>query len=108
MSRVGKFGRLILTSPDGGTLLRTVIWDQILRVDELVRSITVEHEGEERAYAWLCARWGGSCRWESLQINQDNWTINKLGSESGAKWLESHYWVLTLNITQRNGGIVLK
>ena len=62
MSRVGKFGRLILTSSDGGSLLRTVIWEQIVRVDELVRSITVEHEGEERTYRDLCARWGGACR----------------------------------------------
>ena len=62
MSRVGKFGRLIITSPEGGSLLRTVIWEQIVRVDELVRRITVEHEGEERTYGDLCARWGGECR----------------------------------------------
>lgn len=62
MSRVGKFGRLIITSPDGGTLLRSVIWEQILAVDSLVRRIPVEHEGQELSYGELCARWGGDCR----------------------------------------------
>ena len=67
MSRVGKFGRMILTSSDGGTLLRSVIWEQILQVDDLVRRITVEHEGEQKDYGELCARWGGECRWVSIE-----------------------------------------
>lgn len=62
MSRVGKFGRLIITSPDGGTLLRSDIWEQILSVDSLVRRIPVEHEGQQMSYGELCARWGGDCR----------------------------------------------
>ena len=62
MSRGGKFGRVIITSPGGGTLLRSVIWEQILAVDSLVRGIPVEHEGQELSYGELCARWGGDCR----------------------------------------------
>merc|ERR1719189_919683 len=46
MSRVGKFGRVIIKAPgESGTLLTTRAWDQVMEVDRLIREIVVKHEG---------------------------------------------------------------
>ena len=62
MSRVGKFGRVIVTAVDGGSLLRTAIWDQIVQLEAAVLAITVEHEGMQFQYQDVCAKWDGRCR----------------------------------------------
>ena len=35
MTRVGKFGRLVVSAADGGTMLRTSIWNQLLYLDQV-------------------------------------------------------------------------
>ena len=65
MSRVGKFGRVILVAR-GGSLLRTAVWEQVVGVEALVQAITVTHEGEDFRYAELCARWAGQCRYQAM------------------------------------------
>jgi patched domain-containing protein len=35
MTRVGKFGRLIISAKDGGTMLRTSLWNQLLYLDQV-------------------------------------------------------------------------
>ena len=67
MSRVGKFGRVILVAR-GGSLLRTAVWEQVVGVEALVQAITVTHEGEDFRYAELCARWAGQCRYHQAMI----------------------------------------
>ena len=66
MSRVGKFGRVILVAR-GGSLLRTAVWEQVVGVEALVQAITVTHEGEDFRYAELCARWAGQCRYQTIE-----------------------------------------
>ena len=65
MSRVGKFGRVILVAR-GGSLLRTAVWEQVVGVEALVQAITVTHEGEDFRYGDLCARWAGQCRYQAM------------------------------------------
>lgn len=62
MSRVGKFGRVILVAR-GGSLLTTAVWEQVVGVEALVQAVTVTHEGEDYTYSDLCARWAGQCRY---------------------------------------------
>lgn len=64
MSRVGKFGRVILVAR-GGSLLTTAVWEQVVGVEALVQAVTVTHEGEDYTYSDLCARWAGQCRYPS-------------------------------------------
>ena len=35
MTRVGKFGRLVISAEDGGSMLRTHIWNQLLYLDQV-------------------------------------------------------------------------
>jgi len=62
MTRVGKFGRVIITAADGGSLLRSSMWADIIGLDSLVHSFSVLHEGQHLHYADLCARWNGQCK----------------------------------------------
>ena len=63
MSRVGKFGRIIIKAPgESGTLLSSRAWDQVMEVDKMIQDIVVEHEGAEYRYRDVCARWAGQCR----------------------------------------------
>jgi len=63
MSRVGKFGRIIIkSSEEGGSLLTSRMWNQILQVEDMVQNILVEHEGAGYRYMDVCARWAGRCR----------------------------------------------
>ena len=85
MSRVGKFGRIIIKAPgESGTLLTSRAWDQVsgirqspaetnahvfqvMEVDRMIQDIVVEHEGAEYRYRDVCARWGGQCRYITSQ-----------------------------------------
>ena len=62
MSRVGKFGRVIITASDGGTLLRTSLWNQIIELENIVYGINVEYEGLNFQYEDVCAKWDGICK----------------------------------------------
>jgi len=62
MSRVGKFGRVIITAADGGTLLRTKLWNQIIELENIIYDITVEYEGLNFQYQDVCAKWDGICK----------------------------------------------
>lgn len=37
ISRVGKFGRIVVVAKDGGTILRTHVWNQLLYLDQVTR-----------------------------------------------------------------------
>ena len=62
MSRVGKFGRVIITASDGGTLLKTSLWNQIIELENIVYGINVEYEGLNFQYEDVCAKWDGICK----------------------------------------------
>jgi len=52
---------LILTANDGGTLLRSSIWNEILELDEIMKNTTISWKGQEFKYKNLCAQWGNDC-----------------------------------------------
>ena len=54
-SEAGRFGRLIITAADGGSLFRTKVWREINFLDDLVRNVTIEWEGKNMSYSDLCA-----------------------------------------------------
>ena len=35
ISRVGKFARVVVVAKDGGTMLRTAMWNQLLYIDQV-------------------------------------------------------------------------
>jgi hypothetical protein len=61
MSRMGKFGRVIVTSNPIGSILRTDFWNDLIDIEEAVYNVTVEHEGIAYAFGDICAKWNGYC-----------------------------------------------
>ena len=70
-SKAGRFGRLLITAADGGSLLRTAVWREIHFLDQLVNNLTIEWEGETYNYEQLCAlKLDGFCWYnEILEIS---------------------------------------
>jgi len=54
-SEAGRFGRLIITAADGGSLFRTSVWREINFLDDVVRNVTIDWEGKNMSYTDLCA-----------------------------------------------------
>jgi hypothetical protein len=52
---------LFVVAVDGGTLLRTSVWDEILSLDKIVHDLRLEWDEEELSYETLCARWEDTC-----------------------------------------------
>ena len=61
MSRNGRFGRILITARDNGSMLRDELFREIVAVDEIVRNITFEWEGRNLSYAEVCATQAGYC-----------------------------------------------
>jgi len=66
MSRIGKFGRLIVTQKDLGSILRTEFWNDLIDIEEAVYNISIEHEGVAYRYEDICARWNGYCKYNEI------------------------------------------
>ena len=62
MTRLGRFSRLIVTASDGGSLLRSSVWDELLALDDAVYNMTVHYDGLDFRFEDLCARWDGYCQ----------------------------------------------
>ena len=61
-SVAGRFGRLLVTAADGGSLLRTQVWREIDFLDQVIQNITLDWEGATYDYQQLCAlRLDGYC-----------------------------------------------
>ena len=64
-SKAGRFGRLLVTAADGGSLLRTQVWREVDFLDQVVQNISLEWEEHEYDYQQLCAlRLDGYC-WDN-------------------------------------------
>lgn len=63
VTRLGRFARLIIMARDGGSLLRTAVWEDIKKLDELVHSVPLKLEEEDRVvyYKDVCAIWDSKC-----------------------------------------------
>lgn len=62
LTRTGRFARFIITAKDNGTLLRTHVWDDIVKVDRLVHSVSAKLDDNKVVrYDDLCAIWDSKC-----------------------------------------------
>jgi len=66
MSRIGKFGRLIVTQNPLGSILRTEFWNDLIDIEEAVYNISIEHEGISYQYEDICAKWNGYCKYNEI------------------------------------------
>ena len=69
-SRPGRFARLLITSSDGGSLLRTEVWREIAFLDQIVQNVSITWEDVNYSYEQLCARNSNDQCWpnEILEI----------------------------------------
>ena len=68
-SKAGRFGRLLITAADGGSLLRTHVWREIDFLDQVVQNLTLEWEGSMYDYQQMCAlRIDGYC-WDNEALD---------------------------------------
>ena len=51
----GRFGRILITAADGGTLLRSSLWSEISHLDTVVRNVSIIRDGQRLGYDQLCA-----------------------------------------------------
>ena len=61
MTTKGRFGRLLIVANDGGSVLRSSIFSQIVKLDSLIRNMTMEYDEETYRYDQICARLNGRC-----------------------------------------------
>jgi patched domain-containing protein len=62
LAKIGRFGRVIITSKDeGNNLLKTSVWKELRQLDDIIQNTTVEYDGETFSYHEICAMWEGEC-----------------------------------------------
>ncbi|XP_067119338.1 patched domain-containing protein 3-like isoform X1 [Centruroides vittatus] len=54
-------GYVILVAKDGGSMLREKTFKDVLKVDRVVKNVTVHHQGLPMSYSQLCARRNRRC-----------------------------------------------
>lgn len=57
----GRFGRLIVTTKDGGSVLRRSVWDEVMQLDSAIRNLTISWDDLTWKYDDLCARTEFKC-----------------------------------------------
>ncbi|XP_031829962.1 patched domain-containing protein isoform X3 [Nomia melanderi] len=62
ITRPGRFGHVIITSKDGEeNLLRSAVFDELIQLDNIIKSAHATYEGEVFTYKQICARWLDEC-----------------------------------------------
>lgn len=61
VTRIGRFARFIIMAKDGDTIMRTAVWKDIKKLDELVHSVTLKLGDRSLLYDDLCAIWNSKC-----------------------------------------------
>ena len=56
-SQPGRFGRLLIPAADGGSLLRTHVWNDIVAADEAVRNVSIQWEEETAGSRSNAGQW---------------------------------------------------
>lgn len=52
----GRFGRLIITARDGGSVLRRSVWDDVMWLDSAIRNLSIEWDDQSWQYSQICAK----------------------------------------------------
>ncbi|XP_070168172.1 patched domain-containing protein 3 [Polyergus mexicanus] len=62
ITRPGRFGHVIVIPKDGGNnMLKSSIWEELMKLDQLIKNIKAKYENEEFTYEQICARWLDEC-----------------------------------------------
>ena len=61
VTRLGRFARLIIMARDNGSILRTDVWEDIKKLDDLVHSVPLQLEDRQLHYKDVCAIWDSKC-----------------------------------------------
>nr|XP_045594269.1 patched domain-containing protein 3-like [Procambarus clarkii] len=61
ITRMGRYARFIITAKDEGTILRSKVWNDIVALDRLVHSVSVDTDDEVARYDDLCAISDSKC-----------------------------------------------
>lgn len=87
----GRFGRLIITARDGGSILRRSVWDDITALDSAIKNLTISWDDNVYKYEDICARQEFKC-W-----NNDILDFNSKISEIAEKkyFLKYPIWINT-------------
>ncbi|KAH9421434.1 Hedgehog receptor [Dermatophagoides pteronyssinus] len=57
----GRFGRLIITARDGGSVLRRSVWNELIQLDSAIKNLTIEWDDQIYRYGDLCAKHEYKC-----------------------------------------------
>ncbi|CAG0888397.1 unnamed protein product, partial [Cyprideis torosa] len=60
-TKKGRLGRVLVTAKDEGEVLRTTVFDEVLRLDAEIRNLTVQYEDRIYTYEDLCAQFDYKC-----------------------------------------------
>ncbi|KAH7645581.1 patched domain-containing protein 3-like [Dermatophagoides farinae] len=57
----GRFGRLIITARDGGSVLRRSVWNELMQLDSAIKNLTIEWDDKIYRYQDMCAKHEFKC-----------------------------------------------
>lgn len=84
-------GYVILVAKDGGSMLREKTFKEVLRIDKVVKNVTINYQGNEMSYSHLCARRNRKC-----YINNILSLANKIKDVEEGKY--TFVYPLTINL----------
>ncbi|UXI23047.1 hypothetical protein NH340_JMT08990 [Sarcoptes scabiei] len=67
----GRFGRIIITARDGGTIMKRSIWNEIVHLDGAIKNLTIEWDDQRWQYKDLCAKHEFKCYSNDILDFQD-------------------------------------
>lgn len=74
LTRLNGFGTVLVTSKDGGTVLREGIFSELIELDRLIRSITINDGKTSANFSDVCAQRNGICFRNEILDLKDNIT----------------------------------
>ncbi|XP_076326297.1 patched domain-containing protein 3-like [Tachypleus tridentatus] len=61
MTRMGRLARILIDAKDGGSVLTTHVFNELLKLDAIIKNITIIWDGDLYTYKDLCAKTNGIC-----------------------------------------------
>jgi len=52
---------LIVQRKDGNSIINSSTWSEVMELDQVIRNVSIEHNGHILNYSNLCASWKGIC-----------------------------------------------
>lgn len=97
------FARIFVSAKDGGTVLRTIVWADMISLDEAIRNITVKWEDRMFHYEELCAKRNYACH-PNLVFNLNKYIA---AIENKTFWINSTITLVPFVLPFYFGGTVV-